>query len=88
MAAGLSGIAPIISAWLANNSEPHYRRATSVALVVLAANAVCFDEKYTIIFHTYFFLYLSGWYFEYLELPNQGWTEIPQHNNYESRVVR
>ena len=42
MAAGVSGAGPIISAWNANNSEPHYRRATSVALSVLAANAVCF----------------------------------------------
>ena len=42
VAAGVYGITPILSAWLANNSEPHYRRATSVALVVLAANAVCF----------------------------------------------
>ena len=31
---------------------------------------------------------LSGWYFEYLELPIQGRTEIPQNNNCESRVVR
>ena len=42
----------------------------------------------------YHFLYLflkknlSGWYFEYLELPIQGRTEIPQNNNCESRVVR
>ena len=42
MAAGVSGGGPIIGAWNANNSEPHYRRATSVALAVLAANAVCF----------------------------------------------
>jgi len=39
MTAGVSGINPILNAWLANNSEPHYRRATSVALAVLAFNS-------------------------------------------------
>jgi len=38
MAAGVLGATPILSAWLANNSEPHYRRATSVAIFVLAVN--------------------------------------------------
>jgi len=39
IAIGTSGITPVLSAWLVNNSEPHYRRATSVALGVLAANS-------------------------------------------------
>ena len=46
MVVGVSGASPILSAWLANNSEPHYRRATTVALSVLAANAVCFGVYY------------------------------------------
>jgi hypothetical protein len=51
MAVGVSGVNPILAAWLNNNSEPHYRRATSVALGVLAVNAVCFfGDKYTIKF--------------------------------------
>ncbi|KAF8817592.1 MFS general substrate transporter [Phlegmacium glaucopus] len=29
---GISGVTPIVSAWMANNSELYYRRATSVAL--------------------------------------------------------
>ena len=61
MAAGISGITPVISAWLVNNSEPHYRRAMSVALVVLAVNAVCFfGEKYTIIFHSHLLSIFQG----------------------------
>ena len=44
MTAGVSGANPVLSAWLTNNSEPHYRRATSVALTVLAFNSVCFGD--------------------------------------------
>ena len=51
MTAGVSGANPIVYAWLANNSEPHYRRATSIALAVLAGNSVCFGGKSTIISH-------------------------------------
>uniref|UniRef100_A0A8H7XRX8 Major facilitator superfamily (MFS) profile domain-containing protein n=1 Tax=Psilocybe cubensis TaxID=181762 RepID=A0A8H7XRX8_PSICU len=32
MVPGAYAIVPIISAWFANNTEPHYRRATSIAL--------------------------------------------------------
>jgi sugar phosphate permease len=38
--AGVYGSAPIISAWMANNSEPYYRRATSIAFGFVATNAV------------------------------------------------
>ena len=86
MAAGVLGATPILSAWLANNSEPHYRRATSIALLVLAGNVVCFGDKYTVIFSL--ISHLSGWHFEYMEFPNQRRTKIPQNNNYKSRVVR
>ena len=75
MTSGVSGVGPILSAWIANNSEPHYRRATSVALGVFAANAVCFRDKYTNhFFYSFFFPLLLGWHFEYLEFSNQGWT--------------
>jgi MFS family permease len=36
---GVYAAAPAISAWMANNSEPHYRRATSIALGFVATNA-------------------------------------------------
>jgi len=36
---GVSGGTPIISAWLANNSEPHYRRATNIALILIFNSA-------------------------------------------------
>ena len=38
---GVYALAPVISAWMANNSEPYYRRATSIALGFVATNAVC-----------------------------------------------
>lgn len=37
---GVYATAPIISAWMANNSEPYYRRATSIAMGFVATNAV------------------------------------------------
>ena len=50
MTAGPYAASPILSAWMANNSEPHYRHATSVALGVLAINCVRFGYKFTINF--------------------------------------
>ena len=62
MTVGVAGVNPILYAWLANNSEPHYRRATSVALAVLGGNVVCFADKYTIIFLTHFpFFRVAFW---------------------------
>ena len=62
MTAGPYAANPIFSAWMANNSEPHYRHATSVALGVLAVNCVSFGRKYTIIFKKKIMSYLSGWH--------------------------
>uniref|UniRef100_A0A0W0G0X2 Major facilitator superfamily (MFS) profile domain-containing protein n=1 Tax=Moniliophthora roreri TaxID=221103 RepID=A0A0W0G0X2_MONRR len=36
---GVYAGAPVIAAWMANNSEPYYRRATSVAFGFIATNA-------------------------------------------------
>jgi hypothetical protein len=44
---GVYAIAPIVSAWMANNSEPYYRRATSIAIGFVATNAVG-RQMYTI----------------------------------------
>jgi hypothetical protein len=41
MVPGVSGGVPIIAAWLANNSEPHYRRATNIALRLIFSRSVC-----------------------------------------------
>jgi hypothetical protein len=41
MVPGAYATAPVLSAWMANNSEPHYRRATSVAIGFIATNSVC-----------------------------------------------
>ena len=40
MVPGLNATTPILSAWLANNSEPYYRRATSIAVGFIAAISV------------------------------------------------
>lgn len=37
---GVYAAAPVLSAWMANNSEPHYRRATAIAAGFVATNAV------------------------------------------------
>ena len=37
---GVYSSAPILAAWMANNSEPHYRRATSIAIGIVATNSV------------------------------------------------
>ncbi|KAF8817610.1 MFS general substrate transporter [Phlegmacium glaucopus] len=39
MVPGVYASTPVLAAWMANNSEPHYRRATSVALGFMAANS-------------------------------------------------
>ncbi|KAF8817606.1 MFS general substrate transporter [Phlegmacium glaucopus] len=39
MVPGVYATAPVLSAWMANNSEPYYRRATSVALGFIATNS-------------------------------------------------
>ena len=39
---GVHGGVPVNAAWLANNIEPHYRRATNLALNVIFHSAVCF----------------------------------------------
>ena len=41
MVPGIYAATPVIAAWISNNSEPYYRRATSIALGCVATNAVC-----------------------------------------------
>ena len=48
MVSGVFGSGPILGAWMANNSEPYHRRATSIALFMLVGNSVCFGDKYDI----------------------------------------
>ena len=79
MTAGASGANPILSTWMANNSEPHYRRATSVALAVLAANLVCLDSILSFfLLISYFFQgsILSTWSFPTKDGPKFRKTTI------------
>ena len=46
MVPGTSAVGPVISAWLANNSEPYYRRGTSIAMGIMAVTSVCFGDKH------------------------------------------
>ncbi|KAF8963255.1 MFS general substrate transporter [Flammula alnicola] len=39
MVPGVYARTPVISAWISNNSEPYYRRATSIAMGFVASNA-------------------------------------------------
>ncbi|PPQ76146.1 hypothetical protein CVT26_011796 [Gymnopilus dilepis] len=39
MVPGIYGKTPVVAAWISNNSEPYYRRATSIALGFIATNA-------------------------------------------------
>jgi hypothetical protein len=41
MVPGTYAAAPVLAAWMANNSEPYYRRATSVAICLIGIHAVC-----------------------------------------------
>ena len=72
MVPGVSGGIPVVAAWLANNSEPHYRRATNIAIILIFHSAVC-PSTVSIVF---FLLipFLSGWDFGFLELPIQRRT--------------
>ncbi|KAF9267380.1 MFS general substrate transporter [Marasmius fiardii PR-910] len=36
---GVYAVAPVVSAWMANNSEPYYTRATSIAVGFIATNS-------------------------------------------------
>ena len=90
MVPGVYAIAPVLSAWMANNSEPYYRRATSVAFGFIATNSVCFVPFIKYIYHYYYlftFDFISGRYFEYMEFPNQRRTKIQENNNHEPHFV-
>ncbi|KAF9025133.1 MFS general substrate transporter [Hymenopellis radicata] len=42
---GVYATAPVVSAWMSNNSEPYYRRATSIAVGFIATNSVKPNHK-------------------------------------------
>ena len=72
MVPGVAGGTPLLAAWLANNSEPHYRRATNIAINLIFHSAVCFfflGGRYSLFVSCSFFLF-SGWDFGNLEFPN------------------
>jgi len=51
-ASGVYSIPPVLSAWISNNSEPHYRRAIAIALSAVFTNFVRVSNftNYTIAF--------------------------------------
>ena len=46
MVPGTYAAGPVLAAWMANNSEPYYRRGTSVAMGIISSNFVSFGDKY------------------------------------------
>jgi len=38
MAMGIYGTVPVVAAWISNNSEPYYTRATAIAFCFMATN--------------------------------------------------
>ena len=68
MVPGVYATAPVLAAWMANNSEPHYRRATSVAFGFIATNSVCLFSfpfvKYILLFIIYHF-FISFYVFDF-----------------------
>ena len=82
MVPGAYATAPVLSAWMANNSEPHYRRATSVAIGFIATNSVCLflRQVYQSLFRITFVSYqggiLSTWSFPTKEGPKFRKTTI------------
>ena len=69
---GVYSSGPVLGAWIANNSEPYYRRATAIALCFIASNIVCSPDKY--FFPLWPISFMTGRHFEYLELPKQRRT--------------
>ena len=83
MVPGTYAIAPVLSAWMANNSEPHYRRATSVAIGFIATNSVMsFYLRRQVLYHLFIFCLsyqggiLSTWSFPTKEGPKFRKTTI------------
>ena len=76
MVPGVYATAPVLAAWVANNSEPYYRRATSVAMGFIAANSVCVSaDKYNN-FPTHFVSFRVAFWvsgvFQPMKDPNSG----------------
>ena len=62
MVPGAYATTPVLAAWMANNSEPYYRRSTSVAIGFIAANSVCFGYSKCIIFSTHFLFFRAAFW--------------------------
>ncbi|KXN92712.1 hypothetical protein AN958_06990 [Leucoagaricus sp. SymC.cos] len=73
---GAYAVAPILSAWMANNSEPYFRRATSIAFGFIATNSVSSPVR------------LWRRYLEYLAVPYKGRTEIHEDDDHGPRFLR
>ena len=60
MVPGVYASAPVLAAWMANNSDPYYRRASSVVMGFIAANSVSFGVKYITNFLLNSYLFQGG----------------------------
>jgi len=85
MVPGIYGTMPTLYAWLANNSEPYYRRGMSIALGAIMANLVCIAFSNSLIpdlIHPG-----SGGYPCHMELPLKTRTKVHKNYDYESYIV-
>jgi hypothetical protein len=84
---GVYAAAPILSAWMANNSEPYYRRATSIAFGFIATNAVGL-QKFVMDVSVLTLVGLSlGRNLEYVEFPDQRRTALHEDDDHEFDLV-
>ena len=88
---GTYALPPVLSAWIANNSEPHYRRATSIALMFASTNIV----RPTLVPPLLFFIVslsdinraVTGWYSQHVAFPEERSPEIYKDHDYVRRFV-
>ena len=86
---GVYSSAPVIAAWISNNSEPHYTRATSIAVGLGATNIVSvFWHLQRLCVGYLRFCTTTGRNIEHLALSHSRGPKIPQNYDHEPRIVR
>jgi len=86
MVPGMYGTVPTLYAWLANNSEPYYRRAMSIALGAIMANLVLRIFFSNSLIPDLNHLGLGG-YPCYMELPLKERAKVHKYYDNESYIV-
>ena len=85
---GIYSLLPISAAWIANNSEPHYRRATSLALSVMATSSVTNFSSSLSPPSKFDWPWLTGRYFKYMAFPFFGGPSLHSDGENIHHLVR